>query len=378
MSSDRTVIAVLRFAVALLLTAAIGAGGVFIQLFIVNWGDVLSWDHCFCAGGEDVKFIILTAVTWFSAIAVVGGVVAGRWMLRRANPSPSRRSNLSGLALVVAASSAGALTGTPLVAHYARMADVNEIQGPMYVESAVQQFIVGTVLGAAVSVLVLLSQAVAVNLALTTVWYWVALLVSAELANHATLGEFEKFFELFGLTGSILGVAAADGWEVATLAVGTAVLFAALSALVLYPTSRKFAVAIFFGLASALAAAIYEIPYFGTLISILVIGGFVVMVLGAAGSAWAVRHESSRLVAAYAAVSGPVLVAMAYMSVGTGAGDHIGQSFPYSIALFSIPLAVLAGTLGSWIGYSTAPHGGRYEKISRPQEGSHSGLVRRS
>lgn len=260
--------------ITLVVSGAVGAA----QLGIAYGLTILLWARDF-TGSEDRAWAAnLTWVCWLSAASVVLGVVISRRVTHHADLP---RSVITQLARVGSAA-AGALVTVPLAALPARYAGSAGDAAP--VSTVARVALVGVLLGALVSVGVLLGRPLEWNTLTTTGVLWILAL------------------------GSVLvSLGRPDPSEAVRLAVWS-------------HAQRP--------------------GWFGVVIPML----GATLVIGAALAFLAKRQGCSRVEVAVCGAPGPLVVAVAYLVAGPGVRPETGdQLLPYLAA----PYAVLTGLLGS-------------------------------
>jgi hypothetical protein len=180
-------------ALAPLIAAAFAAG----QPLFAHLIGILRWDQCFCGGAEEGWGLGLTAVLWYTAIAVPAGVLLARRIIGR--PLRARPSEfVSG----IIPAALGSLAATPVVAALARSAVVPGVDYPGVV--AAFGVPVGAVIGVLAAMAALASAAVVRGLLASWLWVWFVGLVSAVLLR---LAHADTAQPLGGVD-----LAFADGW----------------------------------------------------------------------------------------------------------------------------------------------------------------------
>ena len=161
-------------ALAPLIAAAFAVG----QPVFAHLIGILRWDQCFCGGAEEGWGLGLTAVLWYTAIAVPAGVLLARRIIGR--PLRARPSEfVSG----IVPAALGAMAATPVVAALARTAVVPGVDYPGVV--AAFSVPVGVGIGVLAAMAALASAAVVRGLLASWLWVWSVGLVSAVLLRIA-------------------------------------------------------------------------------------------------------------------------------------------------------------------------------------------------
>lgn len=248
------------------------------QLGIAYGIAILLWAKDFTDPGEGAWAANLTWVCWLAAASVVLGVVIGR---RVTPPIEFPRSVLAQFA-TVASAAVGALVTVPLVGIPARYAELAGDSAPA--STAARIALVGVLLGAVVSVGVLLGRPLEWNTLATTGVLW-AVAFGSVLVSLGR-GEPPDSVRL-----AVWSYAETPGW----FAVMAPMLVAALA-------------------------------------------------VGAGLALLAKRQGHSRVAVAVCGAPGPLVVAIAYLVAGPGSRPETGEQFlPY----LAVPYAVLTGLLGS-------------------------------
>jgi hypothetical protein len=273
----RASVAVRAWGKSLSITLGVAAAAAAAQLGIAYGFAILLWAKDFTERSGAAWASNLTWVCWLAATAVViGAIVGGRVTEAAALPQ-----NLLTHAAVIVSSAVGALVTVPLVAVPARYAQLAGDMSPAY--TAARIAVLGVVIGAVVSVGVLLGRPLAWNIVAINSWLWLLALGSVLVGlRSGTVPETVRL----GIWGD------ASGW----LAVVVPLLLVA------------------FGIGAGLAYL-------------------------------AKRQGANRVAVAVCGTPGPVLIAVAYLIAGPGSRPETGSHLvPYLAAPYTV-LAGLLGSL---------------------------------
>lgn len=251
------------------------------QLGVAYGLGILLWNQQYAAA-DPAWAINLTWACWLAAVSVVGGAVAGGWLLPRDPQHPGvRGSRAQRFGVAFAAGCGGALT-VLLVAVPARYAQLPAVEP---VVTAGRTAAIGVVIGVLVALMALVARPLSWNALAAVAWLWVLALVAVGAALRDSTNPDGLQLAVWG------GPGRATGWT-------------------------------------------------PTLVPMLVSAA----VIGIAAGVAARRTGASKLVTATCGAPGPLLVATAYLVAGPGAGDRGPQFFPYLAAPYAV-LAGLLGSL---------------------------------
>jgi len=300
----RASVAVRTWGKSLSITLGVAAAAAAAQLGIAYGFAILLWAKDFTERSGAAWASNLTWVCWLAATAVVIGAIVGS----RVTEAAGLPQTLLTHAAVMVSSAAGALVTVPLVAVPARYAQLAGDVSPAY--TAARIAVLGVVIGAVVSVGVLLGRPLAWNIVAVNSWLWLLALGSVLVGlRSGTVPETVRL----GIWGD------ASGW----LAVVVPLLLVA------------------FGIGAGLAYL-------------------------------AKRQGANRVAVAVCGTPGPVLIAVAYLIAGPGSRPETGSHLvPYLAAPYTVLAGLLGSLLVAAIerpepGPETAGNGGDLVTAASP------------